>query len=161
MVETIRLSRRGSARLSNGALFDARGDGIFEGYATLFGRADGARDVVARGAFREALKARGARGIRMLYQHAAAEPIGVWSELYEDSVGLFVRGRIVKDVERARDVLAMIRDGALDGLSIGFKTKRARTDAKSGHRIIYEADLWEVSVVTFPMLDGARVTRVG
>lgn len=161
MAEIIRYSRRGSARVSNGGgVLEIARDGTFEGYASLFGVPDNGRDVIARGAFRTALKRRGQGGVKMLYQHAAAEPIGTWSELYEDAVGLFVRGRITPDVQKAREVLALLRDGAIDGLSVGFKTKRARTDAKSGVRVIYEADLWEVSVVTFPMLDGARVTRV-
>lgn len=162
MAEVIRTSRLGGARSANGGrLMDLHPDGSFEGYASLFGVPDNSRDVMARGAFRGALKTRGKAGIRMLYQHAAAEPIGIWSELYEDAVGLFVRGRITHDVSRARDVLALLRDRAVDGLSVGFKTKRARSDAKTGVRVIYEADLWEVSVVTFPMLDGARVARVG
>jgi HK97 family phage prohead protease len=159
--EVIRFTRRGSARASSpGGLVDTRDDGRFEGYASLFGRADAGGDVVAQGAFVRSLKARGARGVKMLYQHSAAEPIGVWSELYEDPVGLFVRGRVLTDISRGRDVLALMREGALDGLSIGFKTIRARMDRLNGRRTILEADLWEVSVVTFPMLTGARVTRV-
>lgn len=162
MVEVIRFSRRGSAVRGNAdALFPARADGRFEGYASLFGIADSAGDTMARGAFAASLKKRGAGGVKLLYQHVAAEPIGVWSELYEDALGLFVRGRVLTDLERGRDVLALMREGALDGLSVGFKTIRARTERRSGARVIHEADLWEVSVVTFPMLDGARVRRVG
>jgi HK97 family phage prohead protease len=162
VVEVIRFSRRGSGVRGNGdALFDARADGRFEGYASLFGVADGAGDVMARGAFARALRRRGAGGVKLLYQHAAAEPLGVWSELYEDALGLFVRGRVLTELERGRDVLALMREGALDGLSVGFKTIRARTDRRSGARTILEADLWEVSLVTFPMLEGARVRRVG
>lgn len=162
MVEVVRFSRRGSAVRGNGdALFAARPDGRFEGYASLFGIADGAGDVMARGAFAVSLRRRGADGVKLLYQHAAAEPIGVWTELYEDALGLFARGRVLTDLERGRDVLALMREGALDGLSVGFKTRVARTDRRTGARTILEADLWEVSVVTFPMLDGARVRRVG
>jgi HK97 family phage prohead protease len=162
VVEVIRFTRRGSALRGNGdALFDTRADGRFEGYASLFGVADGAGDVMARGAFAKALRRRGAGGVKLLYQHVAAEPIGVWSELYEDALGLFVRGRVLTDLERGRDVLALMRERALDGLSVGFKTIRARTDRRTGARAILEADLWEVSVVTFPMLEGARVRRVG
>lgn len=158
--EVIRFTRRGGekGRLA-GALVEARADGRFEGYASLFGVRDTGGDAVARGAFARSLRRRGAAGVKMLYQHAAAEPLGVWSEIYEDGAGLFVRGRIVTDVRRGREVLALMREGALDGLSIGFRTVRARKEA--GGRAILEADLWEVSVVTFPMLDGARVRRVG
>jgi HK97 family phage prohead protease len=135
-------------------------DGSFSGYASLFGAVDLGRDVVERGAFAKSLKARGAAGIRMLYQHDPNEPIGAWTEIREDARGLFVRGRLATGVARAREVLDLMRAGALDGLSIGFRAVKARTDPASGVRRILEADLWEISVVTFPMLPGARVDRV-
>ncbi len=133
-------------------------DGLFGGYASLFDRIDMSRDVILRGAFRRTLAARGASGIRMLFQHDPAEPIGTWMAIEEDAFGLKVRGRLSAGSARAREVLALIRDGALDGLSIGFKTGRARTDPRSGIRRIHEVDLWEISVVTFPMQEGARIT---
>ena len=157
--EVIRFTRRGSERGGGAALMEARADGRFEGYASLFGVRDAGGDTVMRGAFAKSLRARRAGGVKMLYQHQAAEPLGVWSEIYEDGAGLFVRGRIIADVSRGREVLSLMREGALDGLSIGFKTVRAARAA--GGRQILEADLWEVSVVTFPMLSGARVRRVG
>ncbi len=157
--EVIRFTRRGSERGGGAALMEARADGRFEGYASLFGVRDAGGDTVMRGAFAKSLRARRAGGVKMLYQHQAAEPLGVWSEIYEDGAGLFVRGRIITDVSRGREVLSLMREGALDGLSIGFKTVRAARAA--GGRQILEADLWEVSVVTFPMLSGARVRRVG
>lgn len=135
-------------------------DGVFSGYASLFGRVDLGKDVVEKGAFAASLKARGAAGIRMLFQHDPAEPIGVWSEIREDQRGLFVRGRLAKDVARAREVLSLLRGGALDGLSIGFRAVRAKSDPRSGVRRILEADLWEISVVTFPMLPDARIDTV-
>lgn len=157
--EVIRFTRRGSERGGGAALMEARADGRFEGYASLFGVRDAGGDTVMRGAFAKSLRARRAGGVKMLYQHQAAEPLGVWSEIYEDGAGLFVRGRIITDIARGREVLSLMREGALDGLSIGFKTVRAARAA--GGRQILEADLWEVSVVTFPMLSGARVRRVG
>jgi hypothetical protein len=96
----------------------------------------------------------------MLYQHDPGEPIGVWTELREDQRGLFVRGQLARNVTRAREVLSLMRTGALDGLSIGFRAVKARKDAASGVRQIVEADLWEISIVTFPMLPGARVQTV-
>lgn len=135
-------------------------DGEFSGHASLFGTVDLARDMVERGAFERAIRERGTSGIRMLFQHDPAEPIGSWLEMREDERGLFVRGRLAPGVARAREVLELMRGGALDGLSIGFRTVRARKDAKSGIRRIIEADLWEVSIVTFPMLPGARVQTV-
>lgn len=98
--------------------------------------------------------------IRMLYQHDPAEPIGTWLDIAEDARGLHVRGRLTPGVGRAREVLELMRAGALDGLSIGFRTVKARKDARGGLRRIIEADLWEISVVTFPMLPEARVETV-
>ena len=135
-------------------------DGSFTGYASRFGVVDLGRDLVLPGAFAESLARRGPRGIKMLFQHDPAEPIGVWLELREDAHGLFVRGRILPEVERGREVLALMRAGAVDGLSIGFRTVEGRSDPKSGVRRLSRVDLWEISVVTFPMLPEARVSAV-
>ncbi|MGE0855874.1 MAG: HK97 family phage prohead protease, partial [Hyphomicrobiaceae bacterium] len=107
-------------------------DGGFEGYASLFEREDLGRDVVVRGAFSECLKRRGAAGVRMLFQHDPAQPIGVWDEIGEDSKGLRARGRLTPGVARAAEVLSLMKAGALDGLSIGFKALKARRDQRSG-----------------------------
>jgi HK97 family phage prohead protease len=141
-------------------LGDVEADGSFSGYASLFGEADLNRDVVMPGAFAASLARRGAAGVRMLFQHDPAAPIGVWTEIREDARGLFVRGRLMTDVAKGREVLALMRAGAIDGLSIGFRTVRGRTDAKTGIRRLLEVDLWEISVVTFPMLPAARVSAV-
>jgi HK97 family phage prohead protease len=135
-------------------------EGTFSGYASLFGVVDLGKDKVQRGAFRRSLAARKANDVRMLYQHDPAEPIGAWEEVREDVKGLFVRGRIDAGTVRGREVLSLLRSGSIDGLSIGFRTERSRTDRTSGVRTILEADLWEVSIVTFPMLTAARVTQV-
>ncbi|EEZ11443.1 phage prohead protease [Brucella melitensis bv. 3 str. Ether] len=74
--------------------------------------------------------------------------------------GFIVEGRLAKGVARAREALELMRSGGLDGLSIGFRTVRARKDARTGLRHITQADLWEISVVTFPMLPQARVTGI-
>jgi HK97 family phage prohead protease len=141
-------------------LLDAGAPGLFEGYASLFGVADLGRDVVEPGAFRESLARRGMRGIKLLWQHDPGEPIGRWLSLAEDARGLKVRGQLNLAVGRAREIHALMREGAIDGLSIGFRTERARTDGKSGLRRLAKIDLWEISVVTFPMLPGARVGAV-
>jgi uncharacterized protein len=135
-------------------------DGTFSGYASLFGREDMGRDIVLPGAFRDSLAARGAAGIRMLYQHKPDEPIGVWESLKEDARGLYARGRLMLAVVRAREVLAPMRAGALDGLSIGFRTVTGHRDAKTGIRRLARIDLWEISIVTFPLLPEARVALV-
>ncbi|WFR96230.1 HK97 family phage prohead protease [Rhizobium tumorigenes] len=135
-------------------------DGSFSGYASVFGEVDLGSDRVERGAFARSLATRGASGIRMLFQHDPSEPIGAWKTIREDERGLYVEGQLADGVARAREVHQLLKNSALDGLSIGFRTVRARTDAKSGVRRILEADLWEISVVTFPMLPSARVQNV-
>jgi len=135
-------------------------DGTFSGYASLFNAVDLGQDLVAPGAFRESLGERGPRGVKLLFQHDPNEPIGVWLELNEDGRGLYARGRLMPEVTRAREVLSLMRAGALDGLSIGFRTVQGRTDPASGVRRLDKIDLWEISVVTFPMLPAARVSQV-
>jgi HK97 family phage prohead protease len=135
-------------------------DGGVEGYASLFGEVDSARDMVMPGAFAHTLKQRGLRKIPMLFQHDPSEPIGVWLDLQEDFRGLRARGRLIPDVARARELLSLMRAGAIDGLSIGYRTQRAQIDPKSRVRRLYQVDLWEISVVTFPLLNGARVSAV-
>ena len=135
-------------------------DGTVEGYASLFGEIDAARDVVMRGAFRASLAVRGARRVPMLFQHDPSEPIGGWLDLHEDATGLFARGRLIPEVARARDLLSLLRAGAIDGLSIGFRAARARIDPRTRVRSLLAVDLWEISIVTFPLLAGARVTAV-
>lgn len=130
--------------------------GIVEGYASLFGVPDLAGDVVERGAFAASLARRGAAGIRMLWQHDPAQPVGRWLALAEDGRGLRVRGRLSPGVAKAREAAALIADGALDGLSIGFRVVQAARGA-GGSRRLLAVDLWEVSLVTFPMLPGARL----
>src|SRR5205807_1387959 len=135
-------------------------DGTVEGYASLFGEIDAARDMVMPGAFAQTLRLRGVRRIPMLFQHDPAEPVGVWLELREDFRGLYARGRLIPEVERGRELIALVREGAIDGLSIGFRTVRGRVDPRSRIRKIDEIDLWEISIVTFPLLAGARVRAV-
>lgn len=125
-----------------------------EGYASLWGVADLNGDVVSRGAFQRTLAKTEARGVRMLHQHESRSPVGVWDEMREDERGLWVRGRIMDWSADARFAQALSRAGALDGLSIGFRSQRARRDGRL--RVLVEVELWEVSLVTFPMLPGAR-----
>lgn len=134
--------------------------GRFSGYASIFDTVDLGRDTVAPGAFAASLKARGAGGVRMLFQHDPNEPIGRWLSIVEDGRGLKVDGQLAMGVARAREIHALMAEGAIDGLSIGFKTVRAAGGGRGGVRRILEADLWEISVVTFPMLPQARVSAV-
>jgi HK97 family phage prohead protease len=130
------------------------------GYASLFWTRDLNDDVTAAGAFGASLAKTGAGGVKMLCQHDADRPIGVWDEAFEDGRGLFVRGRILDATPEGRLCAALVRAGAMDGLSIGFKTTKARPDETGRLRVLTEVDLWEVSIVTFPMLPGARIDTV-
>jgi uncharacterized protein len=135
-------------------------DGLFEGYASLFHIADLNRDIVEAGAFTDSLYKRGARGIKMLWQHDPHQPIGRWLVVKEDARGLKVRGRLNLAVARAREVHALMRDGAIDGLSIGFRVEKAKSEPATRTRRLERLDLWEISLVTFPMLPQARVNMV-
>jgi HK97 family phage prohead protease len=130
------------------------------GYASLFWTRDLNDDVTAAGAFGASLARTGAGGVKMLCQHAADRPVGVWDEVIEDGRGLFVRGRIFEATPEGRMCAALVRAGAMDGLSIGFRTTKARPDESGRLRVLTEVELWEVSVVTFPMLPGARISSV-
>lgn len=131
---------------------------VIEGYASLFGTCDQGGDVVSKGAYARSLKRLAARGgrVKMLWQHDPAHPIGVWDEVREDGKGLYVKGRILDTVEKGREAAALLEAGAIDGLSIGYRTLRA-TKNDRGERLLSEVELWEVSLVTFPMLPQARV----
>ena len=135
---------------------------VIEGYASLFGKLDQGGDVVEAGAYTASLGrlAKAKRSVKMLWQHDPAQPIGVWDEVREDERGLYVKGRILADVARGREAVALIEAGAIDGLSIGYKTLRAQKNGK-GQRLLSELELWEVSLVTFPMLPDARVGAKG
>lgn len=138
-------------------------DGLeISGYASLFGAVDQGGDVVAPGAYTASLAqiALSGRSVKMLWQHDPAQPIGVWEEVREDARGLWVKGRLLESVAKGREAAALIGAGAIDGLSIGYRTVRATKDAQ-GRRRLAELDLWEVSVVTFPMLPQARVAAKG
>lgn len=131
---------------------------VIEGYASLFGLKDQGGDVVQKGAYAASLRRAQAagRGVKMLWQHDPTQPIGIWDEVREDATGLWVKGRILTEVEKGREAAALLAAGAIDGLSIGYKTVKAERDGK-GRRLLSELELWEVSLVTFPMLPEARV----
>ncbi|MBB4051055.1 hypothetical protein GGR20_000673 [Devosia subaequoris] len=130
------------------------GEGRFAGYASVFNRLDSGGDIVLPGAFAKSLVKRRGR-IRLLFQHDPKEPVGTWESMAEDGHGLFVTGRLVPGVPRSDALRRLIENQALDGLSIGFRTVRASRQA--GKRLLHEIDLYEVSIVTFPMMEEARI----
>jgi hypothetical protein len=149
--------------------FDVSGDGSIEGYAAYAGNCDSHGDVIDRGAFADTIanaKRTGKMPFMML-QHADgpaledALPLGVWNHMHEDSNGLVVRGRLALDNSRAADTHALIRAGALDGLSIGYVAKRFSILPKGGdvRRKLHSIDLREISIVHRPSNDSARITR--
>ncbi|PLL13146.1 HK97 family phage prohead protease [Tabrizicola sp. TH137] len=147
---------------------DMRGAGLvmkgaaLEGYASVFGVVDRGGDVVLPGAYAASLTRMAASGgrVRMLWQHDPGQPIGVWDEVREDARGLWVKGRLLTELEKGREAAALLAAGAIDGLSIGYRTVRAERGPQ-GRRLLAEVELWEVSLVTFPMLPAARVAVKG
>jgi HK97 family phage prohead protease len=134
--------------------------GEFTGVASVFGEVDLMGDTVAPGAFAKSLAAhrRKGRAPLMLWSHQLDQPIGRWTEVRETAQGLVVKGRLLLDLARAREVYAMLKEKVVDGLSIGFRTVdsvRTRTG-----RLLKEIDLAEISLVTLPALASARVTSV-
>ena len=118
--------------------------------------------MIAAGAFVGSLGAHKAAGTMpaMLWQHDADEPIGVWTEMTEDKKGLRVKGQLALETVRGKEAHALLKLGALNGLSIGFVSKQWAYDRESEVRTLTEIDLWEVSLVTFPANPKARVTHI-
>lgn len=137
--------------------------GQFEGYASVFNVVDSVRDSIAPGAFRRCLAEMksGQRLPPLLWQHDTAQPIGAWREMYEDSHGLYVKGDLfVAEIARAREAYKLMQEKVVNGLSIGYRVRQSHRDQKSGVRILTDVDLLEVSMVTFPANDSARIVRV-
>ncbi len=130
--------------------------GAIEGYGAVFDVVDQGGDIIAPGAFRQSLNA--ARKVKMLYQHDPREVVGVWDTLLEDEKGLRVTGKMLTTVKAGAEAYELVKAGAIDGLSIGYKTVKSMD--RNGKRVIMQAELWEVSLVTFPMNEMARIDAV-
>lgn len=137
-------------------------DGTFEGYGSVFGVVDSYQEVVAAGAFTDSLSAlkQQNRMPALLWQHRSGEPIGVYTEMREDSIGLHVKGKLALKTARGAEAHELLKMKALSGLSIGFMTREDSYDKLTGVRTLKKLDLWEVSLVTFPANDAARVSAV-
>ena len=137
-------------------------DGTVEGYGSVFGVKDSYSDVMQKGAFVKSIKAhKESKSMpALLWQHDSAQPIGVWTEMSEDDNGLKVKGRLAMDTEKGKEAYALLKMGAISGLSIGYMTNTYQYDEKTDIRTLTEVDLWEVSLVTFPSNTKARVTNV-
>lgn len=137
--------------------------GTFEGYASVFGNPDSANDIVIKGAFKKSLSIakKAGRIPPMLWQHDVYSPIGKWDAITEDDKGLFVKGELfVNDIAKAREAHALMKANVVTGLSIGYRTKQSDRDNATGARLLKEVDLLEISLVTFPCNDAARVQAV-
>jgi HK97 family phage prohead protease len=142
---------------------DVGDDGKFTGYGSVFGVVDTYQEVVAKGAFKESLREIKAKGrpIPVLWQHRSDTPIGIWEKLAEDEKGLYGEGKLLADaVSQAKEAHALLKAGAVTGLSIGYWVRNSSYDEKTGIRTLTKLDLVEISLVTFPANDAARVDAV-
>lgn len=134
---------------------DEADEGLVSGYGSVFGVEDLGGDVVLKGAFGESL---GHQMPKMLFQHDPSQVIGVWKSVSEDNVGLRIQGQLALSTQKGREVYELVKMGAMDGLSIGYRTKESEWSGDT--RMIKSAELWEVSLVTFPMNTLSRIDAV-
>lgn len=141
---------------------DVSASGTFIGYGSVYGVIDEGDDVVEPGAFTDSLAEWSSKGRMpsLLWQHRSAEPIGCYTTMKEDAIGLHVEGKLALKTQRGAEAYELMQMKAISGLSVGFQTREDSYDQKTGVRTIKKGDLWEVSLVTFPMNDLARVSAV-
>jgi len=141
---------------------DGQEDGVFVGYGSIFGNKDLGNDVVEKGAFLKSINDRGARGVKLLWQHKTDQPIGIFEEVREDTKGLRVKGKLALGTQGGKEAYELMKMGALDGMSIGYRADPAKQkyDEKNKRRLLKEVDLMEISLVTFPMNPRARIQAV-
>ena len=140
----------------------AGNDGVFEGYGSVFNNTDLGNDVILQGAFLKSLRKTGAKGVKLLYQHKTDMPIGIFEEIREDDKGLYVKGRLALGTQAGSEAYELLKMGAIDGLSIGFRVdqKGQSYDSRNKRRVLKEVELMEVSLVTFPMNPRAKIRSV-
>lgn len=131
-------------------------EGEFMGYASVFGNTDFYNDAVEKGAFSKSIKR---NSIKMLFNHDPSKIVGVWNTLEEDEKGLKVEGRLLKSIQAGAEMIELIKAKAINSLSIGYRTIRAKFDDKTQIRSLLEVDLQEISLVTFPANDKAKITK--
>jgi len=136
--------------------------GGFSGYGSIFGNKDLGNDVVEAGAFAKSLRRRKPKEVKLLWQHKQDMPIGVFDTISEDGDGLAVKGRLALGTQQGREAYELMKMGALDGLSIGYRAdpNKQDYDSRRRRRMLKEVDLMEISLVTFPMNPKARVSAV-
>jgi HK97 family phage prohead protease len=136
--------------------------GTFIGYGAVFGNKDSYGDVILKGAFKSHFITNAPASVKMLWQHDSREPIGVYEDIKEDENGLLVKGKLlINDVDRAREAYALLKAGAISGLSIGYSVNNEGSYmGKDGNHYLKDLSLWEISIVTFPANDQANVESV-
>lgn len=141
---------------------EVKEDGTFSGYASVFGVEDFGGDIVAAGAFTRTIKDWTAKKVKLpiLWQHNPNIPVGFYTLLKEDNVGLYVEGHLDLDIQEGRDAYSRLKKGYVSGLSIGYSSRKSDYDETSGVRTLLDVDLFEISLVTFPMNDEARTQAV-
>lgn len=141
---------------------EVKSSGAFAGYGSVYNVVDQGDDIVAPGAFADSLAELAAKNRMpaMLWQHLSAEPCGAYTLMKEDANGLYLEGQLALKTQRGAEAYELLRMKAISGLSIGFMTREDSFDQVTGIRTITKADLWEVSLVTFPCNDQARVNTV-
>lgn len=133
-------------------------DGTFEGYGSIFGNMDAYGDIVVKGAFARDI-AEGKKPA-LLWQHRSDMPCGIYMEIREDEKGLYLKGQLNLETQVGKEAYALLKQGALSGLSIGFNTRKSEWDEVNKIRRLVDVELWEVSLVTFPANSAARVEGV-
>ena len=137
-------------------------DGVFAGYASVFNTLDQQNEIVAPGAFARTLRlaSQQNRTPAMLWMHDPTMPIGLWMQIREDQNGLAVEGRLALRTQKGMEAYELLKMGALTGLSIGYRVVSSRIDAKRKARVLTDVDLFEISLVTFPANEAARIDDV-
>lgn len=134
--------------------------GEFEGYGAVFGNVDNGGDVLVSGCFSNSLIKVPAERVKMLWQHDPSSVIGKFTEMREDAKGLWCAGRLNLKIQKAAEAYELLKDGSIDGMSIGYRTTKDEVDRAMGVRRLLAVDLMEISIVTFPMNGNALVQRV-
>lgn len=137
-------------------------DGTFEGYGSVFGVKDSYNDIVVKGAFVESLDAHRKSGTMpaLLWQHNSDEPIGVYTEMREDDLGLYVKGQLALKTQRGAEAHELLKMKAISGMSIGYSVQDYSYEKETGITTLSKLKLYETSLVTFPANTSARVSAV-
>lgn len=141
---------------------NTRQQGFISGYASVFGHLDDQGDRVIQGAFSASLKniQKNNKWPKMLWQHDPKEPIGQWTKIQQDDQGLYVEGKLLLELQKGREAYALLKEGVIDGLSIGYRVIEAHKSQFAEERLLSQLDLLEVSLVTFAANSKAKVLEI-